>query len=163
MCLIAGLLLAAMGMFAAAPSVNADFEPLWAYQGTWHVVRKDAKDGKADIMINRCAALGQFFSCAQNVNGQPGDLIVFLRRGEPGHYVTQTLMPDGRATGLSDLEIKEGKWVYSIRRNENGGTTYYKTVNTFAGKNNIHFETSHSTNGKDFAVDASGEETRVSK
>jgi hypothetical protein len=162
--LFATLSFALLGSAATPPaSSKADFAPLLAYQGTWHVMRKDAKDPKPDILINHCSLLGQFFACAQNVNAQPGALVVFLHKGAPGHFLVQNIMPDGRATGLTDLTVNGDTWTYMDRRDENGQTTFYRTLNVFSGRNKIHFESSHSKNGKDYSVDLSGDESRVSQ
>ena len=138
-----------------------DFEPLMAYAGTWQVSRAGAP--KPETLINKCEVLGEFFACAQNVDGQAGPLVVFLRHGEPGHYQVQNIMPSGRATGLTELQLTGNTWTYFNRQSENGVATYYKTTNVFSGKNKIHFESSHSSNNKDFTVDASGDEVKVVK
>ena len=155
------MLAAAIGFAAAPPDTGKNMQPLLAYEGTWKVSR--AGTPKPDTLINKCALLGQFFVCAQNVNGEPGPLLVFLQQGAPGHYLTQTIMPSGRATGLTDLTITADTWTYLSRQNEAGTTTYYKTINAFSGKNKIHFENSHSSNGKDFTPDSSGDELKVTK
>jgi hypothetical protein len=86
---------------------------------------------------------------------------VFLPAGKPEHFYTQSIMPDGRATGRNDLQISGDVWTYTSRRDEGGKTTFYRTLNTFSGKSRIHFESDHSDNGKDWTVDASGDELHV--
>jgi hypothetical protein len=144
----------------AAPVKSPDplFAPLWLYQGTWQVSRKDAKP---ELLINQCALLGKFFTCSQNVDGAQQGLVVFLPANGPGHFYTQTIMPDGRATGRTDLQISGDIWTYSSRRDEDGKTTFYRTLNTFSGKSRIHFESAHSDDGKNWTVDAAGDEVQV--
>jgi hypothetical protein len=147
----------AAGLVLAAPSSDA-YTPLWAYQGTWQVSSKNSS--KPDTLVNQCAVLGKFFACGQTVNGQPGGLVVFIPDTKPGHYFTQTIMPEGRATGRDELQISGNQWTYSSRRDQAGKTTFYRTVNTFTDKNHIHFEQAQSTNGTDWQVQNSGDEVR---
>jgi hypothetical protein len=70
-------------------------------------------------------------------------------------------MPDGRATGLSDLELNGDQWTYTNRRDEYGKTTFFRTINTFTGKDRIHFEHAHSAEGKQWTTDGSGDEVRT--
>lgn len=154
-------LLFALLAFAAPPAKAADsYAALRSYEGTWQVTRKGAE--KPDVLINHCALLGQYFACAQNVNGSAGGLVVFIpQKDGAGHYYTQTIMPEGRATGLVDLRIDGNEWTYTSRRDEYGKTTYYRTINTFADKNHIHFEQAESTDNKDWKVTNSGDEVRT--
>ena len=148
--------------FAILQSTGAKpdiYAPLKLYDGTWHVVRKDA--AKPDVLVNQCALLEQYYACAQNVNGKPGPLIIFLPADKPGHYSVQNIMPEGRATGLSELEIEGNHWTYSNRWNDGSKTTYYRTRNTFIDKNHIHFEQSESSDGKDWKVTMTGDESRA--
>jgi hypothetical protein len=156
------LVLLALLAFAPPAAKTADpYAQLRLYDGSWQVTPKGA--AKPDVLTNHCALLGQFFACAQNVNGSPGGLVVFLPvNGKPNHFYTQTIMPEGRATGRDELEIEGNQWTYSSRRDENGKTTYYRTLNTFSDKNHIHFEQGQSTNNKDWTVQNSGDEVRMS-
>jgi hypothetical protein len=157
------LILALASQFSfSAPAPSSEYSALWLYQGTWQVTPKShAAGAKPDVLINQCAVLGKFFACGQNVNGQPGGLVVFIPAAKPGHFYTQTIMPEGRATGRDDLEISGDKWTYSSRRDEGGKTTFYRTTNTFTGKNHIHFEQAQSTDGNQWTVQNSGDEVRV--
>ncbi len=161
MTLLAAMLLA-VTVQAGAGSTQSDavYAPLRLYNGTWRVARKDAP--KPDVLVNKCALLGIYYACAQDVNGKPGALIIFLPADKPGHYYVQNIMPEGRASGRSDLEIEGNEWTYSNRWNEGGKTTYYKTRNTFSDKDHIHFEQSESSDGKDWKVTMSGDESHVS-
>jgi hypothetical protein len=154
----------AVTVFAAPPAKTADptFAPLWLYDGTWQVSRKDQPAAaKPDTLANQCALLGKYFTCSQVVNGVQQGLVVFLPASGPGRFYTQSIMPDGRATGRNDLQISGDIWTYTSRRDEGGKTTFYRTLNTFSGKTKIHFESSHSENNKDWTIDASGDEVRV--
>ncbi len=152
------LALAAQAGYAAQPPAS-EYSALWRYQGTWRVTSKAG--AKPDVLINQCSVLGQFFACGQNVNGQPGGLVVFIPNGKPGHFYTQTIMPEGRATGRDDLQISGDQWIYSSRRDEGGKTTFYRTTNTFSGRNRIHYEQAQSTDGSQWTVQSSGDEVRV--
>jgi hypothetical protein len=156
------VLLFALLAFAPPSSKPADpFAALRLFDGTWQVTRKGAS--KPEILINRCAVLGQFFACGQNVNEAPSGLVVFIPvNNEPDHYYTQTIMPEGRATGRDDLRIEGKRWTYTSRRDEYGTTTYYRTINDFSDKNHIHFERAESNNNKDWNVKNAGDEVRTS-
>lgn len=153
--------LVSCALVSGAPP-NATFTDLQLYNGAWKVARKGT--AKPDILINRCSVLGGFYACSQNVNGSSVALVVFVPAAQAGHFHVQNIMGDGRATGISELQISGDLWTYSNRQDEGGKTTYYRTVNKFTGKNRIHFESSHSDNNQDWSVDASGDEERsVSK
>ncbi len=150
--------------FAAAPNTVKGADPYAAlrlYDGAWQVTRKDA--AKADVLVNHCALLGQYFACAQSLNGTSGGLIVFMPvKDQPNRFYTQTIMPEGRATGRDDLQIEGDQWTYTSRRNDNGITTYYRTQNRFLDRNHIHFEQAESKNNRDWTVQNSGNEVRAS-
>jgi hypothetical protein len=87
---------------------------------------------------------------------------VFIPRSDkPGQYYTQNIRPEGRATARGDLEINGDVWTFLSNWDNSGHTIYYRTVNTFVGRTKIKYEQSESTNGKDWKVTNSGEETRV--
>lgn len=152
------LLLAAIGVQAAAPQPSSTFAPLRAYDGTWRVT---VASQQPNTLVNQCSALGSFFACAQTVNGASSGLLVFAASGAPGHFVTQTIRPDGRATGTEQLEVNGDVWTFTSRRDAYGKTTFYRTVNTFSGRNRIHFESAHSGDQKDWTVDRSGDEVKI--
>ena len=157
------LMIAALAVQSTLPlkPSPADYGALWRYQGTWQIVSKNRAAAKPETLVNQCAVLGHFFACGQNVNGTPGGLVVFIPSGKPDHFYTQTIMPEGRATGRDDLEISGEQWIYTSRRDEGGKTTYFRTTNSFSGKNRIHFEQSQSSNGTQWDVQSSGDEVRV--
>ncbi len=146
----------------AAKAPDAAYSALRNYEGTWQVSRKDTPPGaKPDTLVNQCALLGKFFACAQTINGAPGGLVIYIPSGKPGHFWTQTVMPEGRATGRDELEISGDQWTYMSRRDQDGKTTFYRTTNTFKDKNHIHFEQAQSNNGSDWKVNGSGDEVRT--
>ena len=156
------LLILALSGSLPSKAANAASPDLTIYQGSWQVTRKDMPGGsKPDTLTNQCATLGQFFTCAQSVNGKPGGLLVFLPAGGNGHYYTQTIMPEGRATGRDELQISGNVWTYSSRRDQGGKTTFYRTTNTYSNRNHIHYEQAHSTDGSQWTVDSSGDEVRT--
>lgn len=136
------------------------YAPLWLYQGTWQVTRSAGQ--KPDQLVNQCALVGKYFTCQQTVNGQAGALLVIIPAGQPGRYYTQTILPEGRATGRDDLEISGERWTYLSRRQEGGTVTRYRTINTFSGKDRIHFEQAEATGDKDWVVKGTGDERRIS-
>jgi hypothetical protein len=156
----AALLGVLAGNLAAA---GADpYLPLWFYNGTWQVTRKDRLPGAPpDKLINTCSQTGHFFVCDQTVNGGPGALLVFIPTGIPGHYYTQNIRPEGRSAGRGDLEIQGNTWVYTSTWDEGGHTVYYRTTNVFNGRASIHFEQAESYDNKSWVVKNSGDEVRV--
>jgi hypothetical protein len=146
-----------------AKSADAIYAPLWQYQGTWQVTRKSAdKETKPEQLVNQCALLGKYFACQQTINGSEGALLIFIPAGQPGHYYTQNITPEGRATGKADLEISGNSWTYSSRWPQaNGKIRYYRTTNVFTGKDHIHFEQAESADGTQWTQKDSGDEVRV--
>ena len=157
------MFLVQLALFAFAPQTAKStdpYAPLRLYEGSWQVTRKGA--AKPDVLVNHCALLGQFFACGQTVNGSAGGLVVFIPANkQPGRFYTQTILPEGRATGRDELQIDGNQWTYTSRRDENGATTYYRTINTFSDKNHIHYEQSESGNNKDWVVKNAGDEVRT--
>jgi hypothetical protein len=148
-----------------AKPADAIYAPLWLYQGTWQVTRKSAeKSAKAERLVNHCALLGKYFACQQTVNGSERGLVIFIPAEKSGHYYTQTMTPEGRATGRADLEISGNQWTFLSRWPQgNGKLTYYRTTNVFEGKNHIHFEQAESTDGARWTIKDSGDEVRTAE
>lgn len=141
---------------------HAIYAPLWLYNGGWKVTKKDLAAGaKPDELLNECAQVGRYFTCQQSVNGVPSELLVFLPAKTAGQYYTQSIMPDGRAGGRGDLAIDGDKWTYLSNWNQGGKTIFYRTINTFSGKDRIHFEQQESTDNKDWKTTNSGDEVRT--
>jgi hypothetical protein len=159
-CVIRVLISVLIGQFAFA--ATSPYTPLWLYNGSWRVTRKDLAPGaKPDELTNQCALVGKYFACQQAVNGTPGALLIFIPRAEAGYYYTQNIRPDGFASRRGDLRIEGNVWTYSSAWDQGGTTTYYKTVNTFTGRNRIHFEQLESKNNKDWKATNSGDEVRI--
>jgi hypothetical protein len=143
-------------------AAGSPYAPLWAYQGAWRVTRSNlAPPAKPDELVNQCALLGKYFVCQQTINGKQGNLLIFVATNKPGHYYTQNLTPEGRATGRADLDISGNQWTYTSAWDQGGKTTYYRTTNVFTGKDRIHFEQAESADGKDYKVTGSGEEVKT--
>lgn len=157
----AGFLLLTAFLFPAAAPQDV-YTPLRLYNGPWTVTMRDAASGKTrtDTLLNACSLLGQYYTCQQTVNGKVTALVVFIPAATPGQYFTQNVLPDGSATGRGDLAITGGHWVYSGHSEENGKTTWYRTINDFTGNDRIHFESARSTDGKTWSVTLSGDEVR---
>jgi hypothetical protein len=148
--------------FAAPPQRATDvYAPLRAYNGSWQVTTSAKAGAKPDLLVNQCSELGKFFACGQIINGQSGGMIVFIAKGDAGHYATQTVMPEGRATGLAEMQVSGNTWTYMNRRDEYGKTTFFRTLNVFTGKDHIHYEQAHSSDQKQWLVDGSGDEVRA--
>jgi len=154
------ILLAALPWLAAMSATQDSLTPLMLYNGTWQV--SHAGGAKPDLLVNQCAKTGHFVTCDQSVNGGPSALLVFIPRPDkPGHYYTQNIRPEGRATSRGDLEISGDVWTFLSNWDNSGHTIYYRTVNTFVSRSRIKYEQAESSDGKDWKVTASGEETRV--
>lgn len=151
--------LAALSFSAVDP-----YAPLRLYAGSWRVSRSDMPRGaKPDDLTNQCTLLGKYFVCQQTVNGAVTSLMIFVPADQPGHYYTQNVNTQGRALGRGDLEISGDHWMYSNSWDQGGKTTFYRTLNTFTGRDHIHFEQQESTNRKDWVTKSSGDETRVGR
>ncbi len=151
-------LLACSVSVAAASASESAYAPLRLYEGSWRVTRKDK--AQPDDLKNQCSQIGKYFACQQTVNGAVSALLIFIPTDKPGHYVTQSVNPQGRGLGKGDLQISGDRWVFSSTWDEGGKTTYYQTVNVFSGHDHIHFEQQESSNGKDWITKNSGDEVR---
>ena len=152
-------------LLAAALPAGAQqdaYTSLRLYDGGWTVTMHDAASGNThtDTLVNACSLAGHYFVCQQTVNGKVSALVVFIPASTGGHYAVQNVLPDGSATGRSDLEIAGSQWIYSSQNEENGKTTWYRTTNDFRGNDRIHFESARSGDGKTWTVTISGDETR---
>ena len=105
---------------------------------------------EADELINQCVLVGKYFTCQQVVNGEVGALLVIVPAGKTGHYYTQNVGLDGRATGRGEMQIDGDRSTYNTIWNQGGTSTYYKTIHTFTGGDRIHFEQLESKNNKDW-------------
>ncbi len=95
------------------------------------------------------------------MNGTPGSLLIFIAvPDKPGHYYTQNIRPEGRASSRGDLEIQGDHWIFRNTWDQGGSTVYYRTTNIFTGRNKIQFEQAESTDNNNWTVKNSGEETR---
>jgi len=155
-----GILLTALGYGAADA-----YAPLHLYAGSWRVTRSDMPQGaKPDDLTNQCTLIGKYFVCQQTVNGAVTSLMIFVPADQPGHYYTQNVNTQGRALGRGDLEIFGDRWAFSSSWDQGGGKmTFYRTTNTFSGRDHIHFEQQESTNRKDWVTKSSGDESRVGR
>jgi hypothetical protein len=156
------VLLTAIAMGIGTGYAASAYAPLWTYQGAWHVTRSNFAPGaKPEELLNQCALLDKYFTCAQIVNRKPTQLLIVVPTGKPGHYYTQTVNPDGRAGGRGELEISGDQWIYTSTWDQGGKMTYYRTTKVFTGKDRIHFEQAESPDGKDYKVTGSGDEVKI--
>lgn len=138
------------------------YAPLWLYEGSWRLVSKPSTgEVKTNSVDNACHLFGNYFACQQTVSGKMGALVVYVPTGKSGHYFTQAITPEGRASGRGELEISGDHWIYSSSYEESGKTIYHRTKNDFSGKDKIHFEQAESLDGEHWTIKASGEEKRV--
>ena len=157
---VLGLLVFAVRLSAA----DAVYAPLWLYDGGWQVSAQNLAAGaKPDRLLNECHQIGTYFGCQQTVNGKVSALIVFIPAGKKGHYYTQSVRPEGFASGRGELEIDGDRWTYMSRSLEDGKSKYYRTTNKFTGKDSIHYESSESTDSTHWTVTGSGDEVRAAK
>jgi hypothetical protein len=154
------LLVLAPAAYGADKPADVAYKPLWTYQGTWLVTHAGASAAKPDRLVNDCALVGLYFTCQQSVDGKTGGLLIIIPADSAGHYYTQTVMPEGRATGRDDLEISGNKWTFTSRRLEYGKSKYYRSIYTFADHNHIHFEQAQSADGTHWTAKASGDQVR---
>jgi hypothetical protein len=148
-------------LLAMAPFVKAadPFTPLWLYSGSWQITHKDSPPEK---LVNQCSAVGHFFVCEQTVNGVPGNLLIFIAvPDKPGHYYTQNVRPEGRASARGELEIQRDHWIFRTTWDQGGSTIYYRTTNIVTGHNKIQYEQAESTDNKNWTIKNNGEETRI--
>jgi hypothetical protein len=152
---VVALLILTCPLVSPAASPPSDpYAPLWAYNGTWQVTPAGAAP---ETLVNECARIGTYLGCQQTVNGSVAGLLIIIPAKEPGHYYTQTVLPQGRATGLGELEIAGDRWTFVSSQPGNGKVTHYRTVNTFTGKTHIHFEQAVSGDGNNWTVTGTGE------
>ncbi len=157
------LLLILLSITAEAAPPSSPHAPLTLYGGNWKVTRKSAgANAKPDELQNQCASVGRFFTCQQTVNGNVVALLVFIPTNQPGHFATQTVLPEGRAAGKGELEISGNRWVFTSSWNQGATTTRYRTTNIFADKNHIHFEQEESSDGAHWETKESGDDVRNS-
>jgi hypothetical protein len=143
---------------AAPASPDAD---LSLYAGSWTVTRSGGgAASKPEDLRNQCTSVGKYFACEQSVNGSVTGLLLIIPTSRPGNYNTQTVLPDGRATGKGELVISGNQWVFSSIWNSGGKTMRYRTTNTFSDKNHIHFQQEESSDGTHWQVTGSGDDVR---
>jgi hypothetical protein len=152
--------LVASGYSAEKPA-DAAYKPLWTYQGAWLVTRAGGGAAKPYPLVNDCALVGLYFACQQTMDAKSGGLLIVIPAGAPGHYYTQTVLPEGRATGRDDLEISGNKWIFTSRRLEYGKSKYNRSVYTFTDHNHIHFEQAQSTDGSHWSPTGAGDQVRT--
>ncbi len=152
------LLLLALGSIPSLPATDP-YTSLALYNGSWNVTHKNAPPEK---LTNQCSRIGLYFACAQTVNGVAGNLLIFVPiPDQPGHYYLQNVGPQGRASSRGNLEIDHDKWVFTNAWDQGGSTVFYRTTNTFSGRDKITFEQAESSDNKTWTVKNSGEEIRT--
>jgi hypothetical protein len=149
---------------AQAPAAKAGipesaYAPLELYNGTWKIV-PGHHDRPYDTLVNHCHREDLYYSCTQTVNGVLAALVVFVPTDVPGRYHSQVVMPSGEAVGRSDITIDGDLWSYNSQEDRNGKTYYYRTVNTFTGKDKIHYSQQTSSDGVHYDEKSSGDEQR---
>lgn len=136
------------------------YAPLELYNGAWKVV-PGHHNRPYDVLVNHCHREDLFYSCTQTVDGTLVALMVFVPTDVPGRYHVQGILPSDEALGRSNITIDHDLWTYDSQEDRDGKTYYYRTVNTFTGKDKIHFSQQMSTDGVHFRETGSGDEQRM--
>ena len=157
-----GILFASLILLSSLLSAASDpYAPLYLYEGRWIFTTTGSSSmKKSENVTTHCDRLGTYFLCEQTIDGDQDDLMVFIPREQSGHYYTQSVTKDDYASGRGELLIEGDRWTYLDKAEQNGKTTYYRNVNVFTGKNQIHFEQSESSDGVKWTVISSGDEMR---
>ena len=158
--LVAAALLLPAGSVASR-SPDPVYDPLWLYNGTWTATSNPGD--KHDTIANECARVGTYFACQQTVNGKLAALVVFLPLDKQGHYATQGIDAAGAALGRGKLEIAGDHWTYDGGDRSGDSTVYYRTSNSFTGRDRIHFQVATSKDGRNWTVTREGDEVRQLK
>lgn len=145
---------------AKAQIPESAYAPLELYNGAWKIV-PGHQNRPYDTLVNHCQRADLYYECTQTVDGTLAAMVVFVPTDVPGRYHSQVVLPSGEAVGRSNITIDGNLWTYSSEEERNGKTSYYRTVNTFNGKDRIHFSQQTSTDGVHFDEKSSGDETRM--
>ncbi len=154
-----GIVLVGSTLLIAA---GTDLMPLKQYAGSWKVTRKSTNGQVEDLKIS-CGQAGKSYACEQAVSGSVRGLLVFLPTSNPGHFITQNVQPDGRATGRGELSIEGNRWVFTNTWNGGSTVTHYRTTNVFTTPSQVHFQQEESTDGNNWQTKDTGEQIRASK
>lgn len=149
-------------MATAATTADPAYAVLQRYEGIWQVTRSgQPANAKPELLVNNCSLLGKYYACQQSVNENVTGLIVMISTGKPGQFRTQTVLPEGRATGVDMLEIDGDRWTFRSDRRASAKTQHYRNIYMFKGKDQIHFEQAESVDGEHWTVKNAGDERRV--
>ena len=144
----------------ATQRADSTYAPLLRYQGIWHMGNAG---GVSEELVNRCNRIGRYFACEQTVDGKLEGLVVYIPAKVSGHYYTQAITAEGRASGRSELTIDGETWIYSGTGEKDEQGFSHRTVNIFNGEDRIHYEQQRSSDDKTWTTTSSGDEVRVSK
>jgi hypothetical protein len=150
------------GILFAADSGDP-YAVLKMLDGKWEVTSGEQK--VPTQLENRCAKTGLFYMCEQVVDGKTAALVVYLPLGSTHtgaqEYKTRVLTPDAKGGGdWNKLTIEGDKWFYAWESTDDGKKTFWRNVNTFAGKDRIHFEIQHSADGANWMTEKQGNDVR---
>jgi hypothetical protein len=164
--IVGAMILQGFAAMAGGSATAADdpYGPLRLYDGKWNIL--PSEDGKGALQLeNHCTKTGLFFVCEQVVSGKSVALVVFLpiaktpSGGE--EYRTQALTADANPAGdWGKLTIEGDRWIYSWESTDGGKKSYWRNINTFSGKDKIHFEIQRSEDGTTWKMQKSGDEQR---
>jgi hypothetical protein len=150
------------GALLAADSADP-YAALKMLDGKWEVMFSEQKIPTQ--LENHCAKTGLFFACEQVVDGKTAALVVYL----PGistptgaqEYKTRVLTPAAKGgCDWNRLTIEGDKWFYTWESTDDGKKTFWRNVNTFAGRDRIHFEIQHSPDGAQWTTEKQGNDIR---
>lgn len=143
---------------------GSPLSPLTVYAGSWIMTSAHPIAGseKVTTLTNHCHQDAAFYTCEQVVNGKPFALLVFVADTQSGHFFTQEILANGRATGRVHLTIAGNHWTYQgSGTDESNKPIFYRTENFFSGPDRIHFEQYGSSDGKNWTKKNEGDEART--
>jgi hypothetical protein len=155
------LILALLAGQTQASAAADAYAPLRLYDGAWTVtIHDEAGKTSTDSLVNDCHLFGRYFACQQTVNGTVGALTVYIPGLAAGHYITQNILPDGRALGVGELTIEGSRWTFLGHETQDGRTLWQRVTNDFTGNDRIHWESGQSTDNKTWTITMSGDDVR---
>lgn len=144
----------------APKAISEDaYAPLELLNGAWKIT-PGHHSRPYDTLVNHCHREDLYYSCTQTVDGVLSALLVYVPTDVPGRYHSQVVLPSGEALGRSNITIAGDLWTYDSQEDREGKTYYYRTVNTFTGKDKIHYSQQTSTDGVHFDEKSSGDSVR---
>lgn len=138
------------------------------YAGTWkthidHLTTKFSKARSEDTTVkNDCWRSDDFYVCHQIVDGKSSDIIVYSYDAKANQYHSHGLAAGADAQMFSGtFTINGNEWIYPWQDKDGTQTVYVRIVNTFEGRDTIHYRQEFSYDNVHWTVTATGTEHRV--